>query len=234
MALDIRGAVGRGKKASWPYPEFVDYPFTSTPTLPQFRPPQIWPPPGMFDYEDEPEDYYTGARAWWKDIDQWAYEQVAGGFPAFQPQQPSLGIVPGGVGGGGGGGAGAGELPGPDFLLRDVMEHLRFPYKWQYPSYLRDFGRYIEELLTQNPQYAIPVPEIGEETGELLPTPEDLTSLDYMAEAEEYAAMWNTFIQSLVNLPFFQQQYRVGLRYTPETGWFRSGDVPQLPHPSYL
>jgi len=152
------------------------------------------------------------------------------GFPwQARPAQPTAPVPPPSFGGGGGG---APSLPEPKFTIRDILEQLQFPEQWQYPSYLQDFGRYIEELLTRNPQFAVPVPEIEE--GKLLPTPEDLDTLEYMETAESYAQAWNEFLQSLVNLPFFQQQYYLGLRYSPETGWYRSGTVPMLPHPEYL
>ena len=199
----------------------------------KFKPPQIWPPPGMFG--GLPEDYYTGARAWWKDIDQWAYEQVMGGYPFAQ--QPGGGYPGGGgrgyPGGGGGGGGGMEGMPTPRFTLGDILKTLQFPGEWQYPSYLRDFGRYLEELITQNPQFAVPVPEMGEE-GTPIPAPEDLDTLEYMETAETYATAWNNFLGMLVNMPFPGQQEYVGLRYTPQTDWFRSGAVPMLPHPEFL
>ena len=201
--------------------------------IPRFTPPQIWPPTGM--WEEEPEDFYTGARAWWRDIDEWAAEQVMFGYPFAQPapaQWTPPGYPGGGGGGGGGGPGGIPALPEPRFTLRDILENLQFPKQMEYPSYLRDLGRYIEDLLTQNPQFAIPTPEL--EDGKLLPGAEDLDTLDYMETAQTFAAAWNEFLQLLTDLPFFQQQDYLGLRYGPDTGWWQSGQVPTLPHPEYL
>ena len=115
---------------------------------------------------------------------------------------------------------------------RPPLQHLQFPQQMEYPSYMRDMGRYIEELLTQNPSYAVPVPDMDE--GQLLPTPEDLDTLAYMDTAETFASAWNEFLVLLTDLPFFQQQPYLGLRYGPDTGWWESGQVPALPHPEHL
>jgi len=163
-------------------------------------------------------------------------EWVAQYFGFQMPELPQLQpFVPGGVGGAGAGAGagGVGELPAPRFTLRDILEHLQFPQQWQYPAYLKDFGRYLEELITLNPQYAIPVPELTE-AGLPLPSPEDLDTLEYMETAQSYAAAWNSFLEMLLGLPFFQRQPYVGLRYAPETGWYRGGGVPMLPHPEYI
>ena len=167
---------------------------------------------------------------------EWAYQYLGmqpPGAAAAGPPSQAGGYYAYGGGGGRGGGRGGGEIPTPKFTLRDILEYLQFPGQWQYPSYLRDYGRYIEELLTQNPQFAIPVPVLNEE-GAILPTPEDLDELDYMETAQTYAGAWNEFLQSLINLPFFQQQSMLGVRYTPDTGWWRSGQVPMLPNPEFI
>jgi len=136
---------------------------------------------------------------------------------------------------GGGGGGGGGEEPKRPETIGEILHKLLFPEEYQLPVYMRDFGRYIEELLTQNPEFAIAPPKFNEQ-GELIPPTEEAAEkpLEEFESVEAYAQAWNEFLETLKTLSLEEQQYYQGLRYSPETGWYRSGAVPLLPHPEYL
>jgi len=135
---------------------------------------------------------------------------------------------------GGGGGRGGEETQRPE-TIGQILGKLLFPEQFQLPPYMRDFGRYIEDLLTQNPEFAIAPPKLNEQ-GELIPPTEEAAEkpLEEFESIETYAQAWNAFLETLKSLSLEEQQYYQGLRYSPETGWYRSGAVPLLPHPEYI
>ena len=174
--------------------------------------------------------FYMAHGRWPNDKDyqdyKWSLDfQRLYGRPPSEEDWRAHALAQGGEGGGGGS-----EQPE---TVGQIISRLLFPEQFQLHPYMRDFGRYVEELLTQNPEFAIAPPELTEE-GKLAPPPEEAEPLEEFESVETYAAAWNEFLRSLAQLSLEQQQYYQGLRYSPETGWYRSGAVPLLPHPEYV
>lgn len=137
--------------------------------------------------------------------------------------------VPGASGGGGGGGGGAPV----ENTVGQLLKGLAFPQAASLPPYLREFGKYLEDLLTGNPALAIPVPKV--ENGQLLVEGSQVVTQEVPQNIEAYSSMWQTFLNMLQTAGFALQQQLVGLRFpNMQTGFMLSGQRPLLPNPTAL
>jgi hypothetical protein len=116
--------------------------------------------------------------------------------------------------------------------VADILERLTFPVQESLPPFLRDFGRYLEELLTQQSLVAIPVPKV--EGGRLVVTGSTVETLEVPQDVEAYARMWQTFLDMVRTANLALQEQLLGLRFSPEAGFFLSGQRPILPRPEHL
>lgn len=145
----------------------------------------------------------------------------------------------------GGGGGGGGEEEPEEIWPKagELLEKLAFPTAEALPPFLREWARYFQDLLAQNPEHVVPLPFRPTEEGEAEDTAwrETLTQLAQQLglgelltkEPEDPIAAYQQFIDALTNAPLPAQQLLIGLRYTPEGGWHRV-QTPMLPHPQYL
>jgi len=143
------------------------------------------------------------------------------------------------------GGGGAGEEEEEEFWPKagELLQKLSFPMAEQLPVFLREWTRYLQDLLAQNPERAIPLPFAPTEEGEEADTVwrQTLTEvaqqlgLSHLMEErpEDPVVAYQEFLNALAQAPLSAQQILIGLRYTPEAGWHRV-QTPLLPHPAHL
>lgn len=154
----------------------------------------------------------------------------------FSLTTPSSTTVPtsdfgGGGGGAGGGGGGGAEVPtGP--TVADILKNIAFPAREELPPYLRDFGKFIQDLIVSSSTASIPIPKIEE--GKLVTEGATVATQEIPQDAEAYAAMWQSFLDMVKAASFGLQQQLVGLNFNPQTGFFIGANRPILPNPSFL
>lgn len=153
--------------------------------------------------------------------------QAQGGGTIPQPPQGG-GERGGGGGGGGGGGSSAPQPP----AIGDVLKNIVFPGQDQLPPFLRDFGRFIEDLLVNQQALAIAPPQIAD--GSIVTEGSQVQTLEVPQDVEAYASMWNTFLGMVQTANQSLQQQLLGLSYNPGTGFYMSGQAPLLPNLSEL
>jgi len=144
---------------------------------------------------------------------------------------PATAPVPTQRGGGAGGGGGTPTVPtGP--TVADILRNIAFPAREELPPYLRDFGKFIQDLIVSSSTASIPIPKI--ENGQLITKGATVATQEIPQDAEAYAAMWQSFLDMVKAASFGLQQQLVGLSYNPQTGFFIGANRPILPNPSYL
>lgn len=125
----------------------------------------------------------------------------------------------------------------------ELLGQLQFPRAEEVPPFLREWMRYFQDLLAQNPERSIPLPfrplEEGEEETDFYQTLREtakLLGLEHLFEQKEDfdpVSAFTDFINAVTKAPLPAQQALLGLRYTPEAGWHQV-QTPMLPHPEYL
>jgi len=149
----------------------------------------------------------------------------------FSLSAPSSGAsVPSSRGGGGGGGGGPAVPTGP--TVADILRNISFPAREELPPYLRDFGKFIQNLILSSSVASVPVPKV--ENGQLITEGANVTTQEVPQDAEAYAAMWQSFLDMVKAASFGLQQQLVGLNYNPQAGFFMGANRPILPNPSFL
>lgn len=137
---------------------------------------------------------------------------------------------PGGGGGGGGAGGGATVPTGP--TVADILKNIAFPAREELPPYLRDFGKFIQDLIVSSSTASIPIPKV--ENGQLITEGATVATQEIPQDAESYAAMWQSFLDMVKAASFGLQQQLVGLSYNPQAGFFVGANRSILPNPSFL
>jgi len=125
----------------------------------------------------------------------------------------------------------------------ELLGALRFPYAEEMPPFMRDWGRYFQDLLAQNPEVEMPLPfaplEEGEAETEWYTTMKGVAEMLGLSQLYEErkdrdaTVDFQAFVDAVSKAPFEAQQRLISLRYSPEAGW-HSIQVPQIPHPEYL
>lgn len=110
----------------------------------------------------------------------------------------------------------------------DILKNLTFPNQAQLPPFLRDVGRFFEELLTSASRIAVPVPKV--ENGRLVTEGSLVKTEEIPQQVEAYTQLWQNFLTLIQNATDLGlQQQLLALRFSPEVGFFLGGQSPQLP-----